>query len=515
MFLKRKSFLGITGLLLAVTLSGCSTNGASDISQSSDTPNTSQENTRELATIRGKVLTDTGEMVTAGIIVENEKGDMYRANTNIQSAYNLRLPAGKYKLHFVRGFEYSTVTKEIVVEPYKTYIVQDVRLIQLEDSYAKGWYRGDLHQHSYYSDGLNSVNEVFVSNLSNGLYYGFLSDHNTALGLPEWVQGNRMVANIDSMGNERYFGAYEAVEVTTEFGHYQSIGLGLTFDLYEVSLRDVERNKPKEEKDQIIKDRISYIGDTIKWAGGVAQINHPYSTSTMGFNYWDVIDSFDTIEIWNGYFFPGDGRYEPEKEGYQGQNYRSKMRWFESLNEIKNGGHFLAATSGTDNHDISGPYTTNPDFDENNIQTIEDYNNLFLKYGKFTGSPSTVVKIDGVMTQAKTLEAIRKGHSFMTNGPMIYASINGHSYGETVQISGDSVSASLELFARDGFESIKVIVNGEEVKTIPTNELTRLNSAFTIDHLADGDWVLFEVMGHGAQYAITNPIFIQKAKGYS
>lgn len=507
----RKSILGIFVPILLLTLSGC--NNLSSESQSSLTSNeesSSQEviTNRELATVRGKVLTGNGEMVTAGIIVENENGDTYRVSTNIHSGYNLRLTPGKYKLHFMRGFEYSTVTKELTVEAYKTYIVQDLRLIQLEDSYAKGWVRGDLHQHSFYSDGLNAVQDVFVSNLSNDLYFGYLTDHNTAFGLPEWVQGNRMVANIDSQGNPRMFGAYEGVEVTTEFGHYQALGLGLLFDLYEVTLRDIERTKPQAEKDEIIKERIRYIGETIKWAGGVAQINHPYSTSTMGFKYWDVIDAYDTVEIWNGYFFPGDGRFEPVQEGYQGQNYRSKMRWFESLNEIKNGGHYLAATAGTDNHDISGPYTNDATFDENNIETIEDYNKLFLKYGKYSGSPSTVVKVDGALTEAKVLSAIKKGNSFLTNGPMIYTDIAGKTYGDTVTITDGSLTANIDVFARDGIDALKVIVNGEIVDTISIDQAIRDNRLITINNLDDQDWIIFEVLGKGVQYAITNPIFI-------
>lgn len=502
----QKSNFSIIALLFLLTLTGCTKSGQTSTDISND-DQSSEVATQNLAIVRGKVLTDSGEMVTAGIVVENEAGDTYRVSTNLHSGYNLRLAPGTYKLHFMRGFEFSTVTKTITVEAFKTYIIQDVRLVQLEDSYAKGWIRGDLHQHTFYSDGLNSVNDVFVSNVSNDLYYGFLTDHNTAFGLPEWVQGSRMVANIDSLGNKRMFNAYEGVEVTTEFGHYQALGLGLLFDLYEVTLRDIERNKPQAEKDQLIKDRIKYIGETIQWAGGVAQINHPYSTSTMGFKYWDMINYFNTVEIWNGYFFPGDGKLEPDKEGYQGQNYRTKMHWFDTLNEIKNGGHFIAATAGTDNHDISGAYKATPGFDENNLQSIDDYNELFQKYGKYSGAPSTVVKIDGEITQTKVLEAIKKGHSFMTNGPMLYTTIDGKTYGETITLSGTSVTANIELFTRYGFEELRVVVNGEVVDKVLSEE-SRLTQNIVIDNLKAGDWIVFEVSGKGVEYAITNPFFI-------
>jgi len=501
-------------ILALLLLSGCNNGTDSSItneSSSEETPTSVDPKT--LATVRGKVLTDAGEMIAAGIIVENAKGETYRTSTNFQSAYNLRLEPGTYKFHFTRGFEYSTVTKTLTVEAYKTYYVQDVRLIQLEDSYAKGWIRGDTHQHTYYSDGINSVPDVLASNISNGLHYGFLTDHNTAWGLPEWVQGNRLPAQIDAEGNSHMFGAYEGMEVTTEFGHYQSYGLGLVFDLYEVSLRDIERTKPQAEKDEIIKDRIRYIGDTIRWAGAVAQINHPYSTSTMGFRYWedDVLSCFDTIEIWNGYFIPGDGRYEPEKEGYQGQNYRSKVKWFEILNNVKNGGPYLAAVAGTDNHDVSGSYIPNPDIDLSTIEDLEDYNELFLKHGKYTGSPSTVVKIDGKQTDAKVMKALKDGNSFLTNGPMIYANINGKTYGEVVSLTTNSATLNLELFARDGYEEVRIIKNGEVIKTFASNASERFTTNYTINNLENDDWLVLEVYGTGVQHAISNPIFISIA----
>ncbi len=509
MFKRPQRFALLFGILPALLFVSCGNSSSQNTSSSEESSIEEVYDTRRMATVRGKVLLDNGAMVTAGIIVENESGETYRTMTNMLSGYNLRLRAGTYKFHFVRGFEYSIVTKTLTVEEYKTYYIQDVRLIHLEDTYAKGWIPGDLHMHSYYSDGVNSVPDVLVSNISNGLYYGFLSDHNTGRGLSEWAQGNRMTAYIDANDDERLFNAYDAVEVTTEFGHYQTLGLGLTFDLYEVLLRESERVKPTAEKEAIIKEKIRYIGETIKWAGGVAQINHPFSTSTMGFSAWDTIDAFDTIEIWNGYFHPGDGRYEPEQVGYQGQNYRSKMKWFELLNEVKNGGHFLAATAGTDNHDISGPYSPKAGFDEQNIQTLDDYNELFLKYGKYSGSPRTYVNIDAPMNQAKVLEAIKNGHSFMTNGPLVYGTVSGKSYGETVALSGSTAILELEAFARDGFESIGIVKNGVTVASIDEISGTRFNDSIELTDLVSDDWIVIEAFGPMAQYAISNPIFFQ------
>ena len=60
--------------------------------------------------------------------------------------------------------------------------MDDVRLTHLYDGTTTGWYMGDLHQHTTYSDGKQTVDEVLMSNINNGLHFGFLSDHNTAAG---------------------------------------------------------------------------------------------------------------------------------------------------------------------------------------------------------------------------------------------------------------------------------------------------------------------------------------------
>jgi hypothetical protein len=455
--------------------------------------------------VRGKVLTDNGSMVCFGIIAKDTAGNTNRYLTNAFGGYNIKLDPGDYTLIYTRGPEYDVVEKQVTVESYKTIYLQDVRLVQLYDAYAKGWIAGDLHQHTFYSDGMDSVDEVALSDTSAGLQFGFLSDHNSARGLAEWAQANRVTADIADDGTERRFSAFDAVEVTTEFGHYQSLGIGLTFDTYEVLLTDSERSLSGDAKDDIIREHIAYIADTITRSGGVAQINHPFSSSTMGFNYWELADHFDTVEIWNGVFPPGDGRYEPEKESEQGQNYRSKMRWFELLNEVRNGGKFLAATGGTDNHSIMSEYTAG--YDLSSVTTKEDYQALYESSGRYSGVPTTYVYCDGEVTQEKILQGIRNGNSFISNGIILTGSVDGKIYGETVPISGTPL-LSAEVFCRDGVEAIRIIKNGEVWQQIDCDGTTQtLTQQIPLEGMAAGDWIVIEVLGHGAMYAITNPFF--------
>jgi histidinol phosphatase-like PHP family hydrolase len=496
--LKRTASVIFIILIISCLFGGCNKNKTEEAEQlSQEAP----------GFVRGKVLTDSGEMVTAGIIVEDEAGNTYRTATNLLSGYNLELKPGKYILHFTRGFEYSVVDKEVTVESYVKYDMQDVRLVQLYDTYAKGWYAGDLHLHTNYSDGMDTVIEQLMGNISSGLYWVYLTDHNSAMGLSQWVQGNRIVANIDSSGNERYFHALEGVEETTEFGHYQSIGIGLTFDIYDVLLHDSERAKSKEEKDEIIKEKIIYIAESIRRNGGIPQINHPFSSSSMGFNYWDIAEHFDTLEIWNGVFVPGDGRYESEDKTLWEQNYRSKLKWFELLNNITAGGKFLPATGGTDNHSSASFYTYTEGADKTEIETMEDYKAAYAKNGLYNGIPTTYLHIAGEVNQASIQEAIRSGNSFISNGPILIAYIDQKSYGETVTVRNNSATLNIDAFERDGFEGIRIVKNGEIIQTIPVEGSTYKDSIVLKD-LKKGDWIVLEVLGASTHYCITNPIFI-------
>jgi hypothetical protein len=483
--------------LIIFGLTSCQSQGTASQLSASSQGEASSVSSQEKGYVRGKVLSDSGSMMIAGIIVENEAGATYKTFTNALGAYDIALAPGKYKLTFTKGYLFSTVSKEITVESLAKLYLQDVRLSMLEDMYAKGWVGGDLHQHTYYSDGQDSVQAQIISNVSQGLNFGFLSDHNVARGVAEWYQGKDFPVYTEADGTTRYFHPYEAVEETTEFGHYQSLGVPLTFDRYDVELYADERNS--KQKDQITMDRISYIADSIKRAGGLAQINHPYSVSTMGFNYWQLAKQFDTVEIWNGYFAPLDGRYETD-----GQNYKSKQKWFELLNS----GLYLPATGGTDNHDVTGPGSTKG-LKLSEVKSYDDYYQYYVNTGKYSGIPTNYVHTSDY-SQDGILKAIKAGHSFISNGPTAICTIDGKGYGEQVEVgSQTSFTLKTDLFNRDGMDFIKIVKNGTDLKKVTMDNLTSYTSDISLDGIKAGDWIVIEVSGPGAEYAITNPIFFK------
>lgn len=439
------------------------------------------------ATIKGRVLSGAGDMVTAGIIITYPNGDMERVITNILSGYTLYLETGEYQLTFTRGMNYSQKSIVIEVENYKTYYIDDARLTKIYDSPSRGWYFGQLHQHSTFSDGKQGSQEVLISNLSTGLHFAYLTDHNTAAGLAEWIQGSRFVAEYDENGNPINFLAMRGVEVTTDYGHYQSLGVGNV----------LEQSDINPLKGDIPVDEISEIAAEIVRSGAIATINHPFAVGPNGFYFWEIADQFDAIEIWNGLY-----------QTNRNENLAAKEKWFELLEDHRAGKiKFIAATAGSDNHDTTGYY--NAAYAD---LSSEDgrYKDEYLRRGVYTDMPSLGVYIDGEFNRESIEDAIRNGNSYLSNGPRIIASINGAIYGETADINSESsVAIDIDLFSRDNLQELRIIKNGVIVKTVVfEDDINLYLNQLTIDNISEGDWIVLEVLGDFTAYAITNPIFI-------
>lgn len=441
------------------------------------------------ATIRGKVMNDLGEMLLANIVIESTDGKTVLKTTNVLSGYEIQLEEGNYILHYSRGMQYSTVTKKISVESFKNYYLEDIRLVRLYDAAAKNYYAGDLHQHTLFSDGSDTVEELARADIAAGLSWALLSDHNDNTGISEWMQTSRFIYDIKD-GQYKYFTPIPGCEITTAYGHFQSIGSSAVVEQWEIELSLGEN--PIEE--------VKIITEEIVRNGGICQLNHPYSTGGMGFNSydgeWDLIGNFNTIEIWNGYF-ETPGYITPN--GELNQNRQSMLKWFELLNQ----GYRIFATSGTDLHSSEGSY--NPNL-YNESDPYSAYKKELKKTGQYAGMPTYFAYAAGEVTTEKILDAIENGHGFVTNGVLIFANVDGHVYGETAQAGDGNKTVNVELFCRDGLTKLNIYKNGEYVSQIDVSG-TNYTGSIQLQGIEAGDWIVIEAYGESVYYAVTNPIF--------
>lgn len=178
------------------------------------------------------------------------------------------------------------------------------------------WYRGDLHMHTYYSDGKYSPQEIVDYALRRELSFIFSTDHNTQSS--DLIWGSIAPPNL-LIGR--------GIEVTTRNGHWGALGLNWW---QWVDFRYRDNSGLGEAKEQVRRN------------GGFVSINHPFS-ACGGCNWTFSYDDMDGIEVWNGPWDPTDDR--------------AVSKWQEMLVA----GAYITAVGGSDAHrnpDIVGLPTT-------------------------------------------------------------------------------------------------------------------------------------------------------------
>ncbi len=164
--------------------------------------------------------------------------------------------------------------------------------------------RGDLHSHSHHSDGENTVEELALAALEQGLDFLAITDHNTCAHLPEL----EALAHLPLL-------LLPGEEVTTYWGHANVWGLRRLADFRCTdadSLRSLQRAVLEE--------------------GGLISINHPKGTgSPWLFPLWE---GFSCLEVWQGPW----GLY----------NWESLERW----DSLLCAGQRIVAVGGSDTHSL-------------------------------------------------------------------------------------------------------------------------------------------------------------------
>ncbi|UUX35151.1 CehA/McbA family metallohydrolase [Fundicoccus culcitae] len=418
-------------------------------------PSVKAEEVKE-ATVAGTIVDEAGQALIAQVVFYND-ASLMRLNTDLLGRYSTKLPLGDYTMEVSKGSEYEIKDVTVSVEDRRAKYIEPVVLKQL---YETDWLSGDLHQHTLSSfDGSDSPANVLLSNLAVGLDFGFVTDHNDM----------RANAEFTAQPFEDFL-AFAGTEVTTDLGHFNALNFNKYLDF------DVPNGEADLEPmfNQIQSDDAALL-----------QVNHPLRDN-FKFEDMEMIERFDLIEVWNGKALP------PYVEG--DSNEQTKLYWFDLLNE----GIFIPMTAGSDNHDIQGNRMFLTDEGE---QTEAEY---FFNRRMYSGSPRTVVYAED-KGQEDVLEGLEEGHSFVTNNPLIYLSVEGAMVGETVEAG--ELTVEVDMQSNRELEEMRLYLNGEVVERQAV-EVLEFQQVFLMD-LEAGDWVVLEVLGASGDYALTNPVFIK------
>ena len=254
-------------------------------------------------------------------------------------------------IHITVGFNTAVVAPEIPPWPE----LASLHRTAVPPAAAPGWYRGDLHMHTVYSDGDSYPHEVTAVAYSSGLDFYGITDHNRAqspIGLVPHGDGWPVLV--------------PGVEVTTYAGHFNVWGTERWYDFRNPTAHGIQA-----------------AIDAARADGGLLSLNHPkpYGPS------WEFpeVDGFDCIELWNGWW----GRL----------NNMSTAYWADVLLD-RSSSAWPVGISGSDTHKN---HTKGQSWNPMSEATM--------------GFPTLWIQTDDPLTSASILDAIRAGRCFVSESP--------------------------------------------------------------------------------------------------
>lgn len=228
-----------------------------------------------------------------------------------------------------------------------------------------GWYRGDMHMHTVYSDGDSYPHEVAAAVYQAGLDFYGITDHNRAQSpVPLVPHGDGWPVLVPG------------VEVTSYAGHFNVWGgSDIWYDFRDYSAAGQQA-----------------AVNAARATGALVSLNHPKPYGPM----WEhpEVTGFDTIEPWNGW--------------WGGLNNLAEGFWADQLKQ-DTAEHWHVGVCGSDMHYLKSP--GNP---------LIPVSNATL------GHPTMWIQTDDELSVDSILTAIRAGRVFMSespSGPQLYADL--------------------------------------------------------------------------------------------
>lgn len=246
-----------------------------------------------------------------------------------------------------------------------------------------GWYRGDLHMHTVYSDGDSYPHEVAAAAYECGLDFYGITDHNRARSPVDLVPHG-----------EGWPVLVPGVEVTTYAGHFNVWGTDRWYDFRQPTAAGIQA-----------------AVDAARADGGLVAKNHPKPFGPE----WEFgeVTGFDCIEAWNGWW----GLLNTLSTGY----------WADALSDASPAS-WPVGVCGSDMHKLRSR--------GNEANPLSDAT---------LGFPTLWVRAGDELSAEGIIAAIRAGRCFISespSGPQIFARRDGEEVVvRVVSAEGDALLA--------------------------------------------------------------------------
>jgi Tol biopolymer transport system component len=421
--------------------------------------------------------------VIARVVLQQDKGKFFappgalyrllrgKGHFYCDKTAELILPAGTYRLRAFRGPETKPAFHQVTIQAGKT-LDLTVEMDRWTHAAAAGWYSGENHIHANYGYGqwynspetmltqcagedLNVCNFMVANSDTDGIF-----DRPFFRGGPD----PRSTADTILYWNQEFR--------STLWGHMTLVNLKQVVEPVMTGFHattnpwDIPTNSDIADRTHLQKGHVNY---THAVQNPVKPFDNPYAAKGLPIDV--ALGKIDSLDLNNAYT-------------------GTVPIWYRLLNC----GFRLPPSAGTD---------------------------CFLNriFSQLPGGDRVYVHVPGPLTYAAWIDHLKKGRSFVSNGPMLELTLEGKSLGESIKLTGPQ-KLRVKASARSQYPLAKVelIHNGQVVALLP---LAKDDLSATLDREIDvkkSGWLALRASGPGhpdsvvpAVYAHTAPIYIDVA----
>ena len=435
----------------------------------------------ETAILRGRVLGPDGATVPARIQILASDGRGYvpadafhRVSPASEIHYfhstgefEVVVPAGDVRVEALRGFEWIPADETVRAGAGRITTVE-LRMERLSDPGQSNWVSGDTHVHDLHEGRYGLSQQEFFDQLR-------ADDLHVTNDLIH-MDGTKIMGRWSDLTGKDYSGSSDdyVLRYTQEFrGSLGHVGL-LGVNEFIMPLIGGTSGSPYPSDGL----KLMYL-DSIRALGGIGGFMHPYTlgSGTLGTPEWaaqsDIPihailgrgDFYDIVSIASDELVSADMYYH-----------------------MLNVGARLAVTGGTDN-----------------------FSNVWRDPSG--GTARTYARLDGPISWRTWIEAVRAGRTVATNGPLLFAQVDGQEPGSELSSRGH-VTVEVDLATIAPVEVIEIIVDGDVARTISVAEGERWLTAQESIPVEGARWIAVRARGGKARYSGDNYTFAHTAPVY-
>jgi TolB protein len=379
----------------------------------------------------------------------------------------LELPAGRASIEAIRGWQYSPKAVSVDVAVGGTHTTT-IRLERLVDLTARGWYSGDSHVHDLHQ-GFGQTHESFFRQL-------VAEDLNVTHALVH-MDGTRLMGRWADLTGEphRLSTRTHILQYGQEFrgglGHIGMIGTREFILPFTAGAGGTSYGQPSLEDIYLEGARAQ---------GGIAGFMHPYTSAPRTpANAAATLIALD-VALGLGDYYDIGALYSEER-GSADFYYR-----------LLNAGFRIPATGGTDN--FSDVWIDPP-----------------------PGSDRTFAHVAGPLSHQSWIDAIKRGRTFFSTGPILMLQVEGREPGEELTLAAgapEMLRVKADVVSIAPLDSLEILVNGEIVETVKAADPLHVAFDGSIA-VPQGGWVAARASGPKSKYigddyafAQTTPVYV-------